>query len=141
VLQLRDSGDLEADLRDLARRQLTLVLQPNLMQLRRLVIAESSRFPQLGRAFYEQGPGRTIATLAATFERLGARGLLAVPDPNLAAAQFNWLVMAAPINQAMLLGRDQALSKRQLERHADDGVRTFLAAYGTRTGCPGTAAG
>src|SRR5579859_870394 len=36
VLELRDSGDLEADLRDLARRQLTLVLQPKLMQLRRL---------------------------------------------------------------------------------------------------------
>ena len=41
VLDLRDSGDLEADLRDLARRQLTLVMQPQLMQLRRLVIAEA----------------------------------------------------------------------------------------------------
>jgi hypothetical protein len=40
--------------------------------------------------------------------------------------------MSAPLNQAMLLGRDHALSKGELERHADDGVRTFLAAYGTR---------
>ena len=110
VLQLRDTGDLAADLRDLACRQLALVMQPKLMQLRRLVIAESSRFPELGRTFYEQGPGRTIATLAATFERLAARGLLAVHDPNLAAAQFNWLVMSAPLNQAMLLGRDHPLS-------------------------------
>jgi TetR/AcrR family transcriptional repressor of mexJK operon len=132
VLELRDTGDLDADLRDLARRELALVMQPKLMQLRRLVIAESSRFPELGRTFYEQGPGRTIAALAATFERLAARGLLAVDDPNLAAAQFNWLVMSAPINQAMLLGRDHAMSKRELERHADDGVHTFLAAYGTR---------
>ena len=82
VLQLRDSGDLEADLRDLARRQLTLVLQPKLMQLRRLVIAESPRFPELGRTFYEQGPGRTITALAATFERLAARGLLASTTPT-----------------------------------------------------------
>ena len=67
-----------------------------------------------------------------TFERLGARGLLALDDPNLAAAQFNWLVMSAPLNQAMLLGRDDAVSKSELQRHADDGVRTFLAAYGTR---------
>jgi TetR/AcrR family transcriptional repressor of mexJK operon len=131
VLELRDTGDPAADLRDLARRQLALVMQPKLMQLRRLVIAESSRFPELGRTFYEQGPGRTIAALAATFERLAARGLLAVDDPNLAAAQFNWLVMSAPLNQAMLLGRDDALTKIELERHADDGVRTFLAAYGT----------
>jgi TetR/AcrR family transcriptional repressor of mexJK operon len=134
VLELRDSGDLEADLRDLARRQLTLVLQPTLMQLRRLVIAESSRFPELGRAFYERGPGRTIAALAATFARLAARGLLTVEDVNLAASQFNWLVMSAPLNQAMLLGRDDGMSKRELDRHADEGVRTFLAAYGTRRG-------
>ena len=46
VLELRDSGDLAADLRDLARRQLTLVLQPNLMQLRRLVIAEVGALPR-----------------------------------------------------------------------------------------------
>ena len=39
VLNLRDSGDFEADLRDLARRLLVRVLQPRLMQLRRLVIA------------------------------------------------------------------------------------------------------
>jgi TetR/AcrR family transcriptional regulator, mexJK operon transcriptional repressor len=129
-LALRDSGDLAADLRDLARRQLALVLQPRLMQLRRLVIAESTRFPELGRTFYEQGPGRTIAALAATFERLAERGLLAVDDPELAASQFNWLVMSEPLNQAMLLGREQSLTKRKLERHADDGVRTFLAAYG-----------
>src|SRR5436189_4323752 len=124
VRNLQDTGDIDADLRDLARRQLALVMQPKLMQLRRLVIAESSRFPELGRTFYEQGPGRTIAALAATFERLSARGLLAVDDANLAAAQFNWLVMSAPLNQAMLLGCDDAMSKSELDRHADDGVRT-----------------
>jgi hypothetical protein len=109
-------------------------MTPALMQLRRLVIAESARFPELGRKFYEQGPGRTIAALAAAFERLAARGLLAVDDADLAASQFNWLVMSAALNQAMLLGRDHAATKRELEleRYADDGVRTFLAAYGTR---------
>jgi AcrR family transcriptional regulator len=56
VLELRDTGDLAADLRDLARRQVALVMQQRLMQLRRLVIAESSRFPELGRTFYEQDP-------------------------------------------------------------------------------------
>ena len=106
-------------------------MQPKIMQLRRLVIAESSRFPELGRAFYAQGPGRTIAVLATTFERLADRGLLTIDDPTLAAAQFNWLVMSAPLNQAMLLGRDH-LNKTELKRHADQGVRTFLAAYGTR---------
>src|SRR4051812_25514153 len=58
VRRLGDSGNLEADLRDLARRQLALVMRPRLLQLRRLVIGESARFPELGRVFHEQGPGR-----------------------------------------------------------------------------------
>ena len=47
MLDLADSGDVEADLRDLARRQIALVMQPRLLQLRRLVIGEAGRFPEL----------------------------------------------------------------------------------------------
>ena len=133
VRSLQDSGDLEADLRDLARRQLGLVVQPQIMQLRRLVIGEAGRFPELGRTFYEQGPGRTIAALATSFEQLAARGLLQLEDPQLAAAQFNWLIMSAPLNEAMLTGADGPPDATELEEWADAGVRTFLAAYGRST--------
>jgi AcrR family transcriptional regulator len=132
VLNLPDSGDVEADLRDLARRQLARVMQPRLLQLRRLVIGEASRFPELGRTFYEQGAGRTIGALATTFERLAARGVLQLDDPLLAAAHFNWLIMSAPVNQAMLLGQDETPAPADLERYADGGVRAFIAAYGNR---------
>jgi TetR/AcrR family transcriptional repressor of mexJK operon len=127
---LADSDDLEADLRALARAQLERVMQPRLMQLRRLVIGEANRFPQLGRAFYERGAGRSTAALAAAFERLTERGLLDAPDPQLAAAHFNWLVMAAPVNRAMLLGDDALPTAAELDRYAEGGVRGFLAAYG-----------
>ena len=103
-----------------------------MLQLRRLVIGEASRFPELGRVFYEQGPGRTIAALAAAFERLAARGVLQLDDPLLAAAHFNWLVLSIPLNQAMLLGTDEPASAAELDRYADAGVRVFLAAYGAR---------
>jgi TetR/AcrR family transcriptional regulator, mexJK operon transcriptional repressor len=128
VLALQDTGDIAADLRDLARRQIASVMTPRLLALRRLVIAEAARFPELGRAFYERGPGRTIASLAATFERLGARGRLAPGDWNTTAAQFNWLVMSEAINRAMLLGPGTPVG--DLTRQADDGVRAFLAVYG-----------
>jgi AcrR family transcriptional regulator len=132
VTNLADTGDLQADLRDLARRQLSMVMQPRLLQLRRLVIAEVGRFPELGKTFYDQGPGRTMGALAKAFERLADRGLLELDDPALAAAHFNWLIMSAPINQAMLLGRNKPPRKAELERHVDNGVRVFLAAYGKR---------
>jgi TetR/AcrR family transcriptional regulator, mexJK operon transcriptional repressor len=106
------------------------VMQPRILQLRRLVIGEAGRFPELGRTFYEQGPGRTIIALATVFERLDARGVLQLDDPPLAAAHFNWLVMSVPLNQAMFLGEDRPPASAELDRWADAGVRAFLAAYG-----------
>ena len=129
VLRLEDSGDVEADLRGLARQLLGMVMQPRILQLRRLVIGEAGRFPELGRTFYEQGPGRTIAALANVFERLADRGVLRPGDPLLAAAHFNWLVMSIPLNRAMLLGDDEPPASAELNRYANAGVRAFLAAY------------
>jgi AcrR family transcriptional regulator len=132
VLALEETGDIEADLRGLARQLLALVMRPRILQLRRLVIGEAGRFPELGRTFYEQGPGRTIAALATVFERLAERGELRLDDPQLAAAHFNWLVMSMPLNQAMFLGEDATPSAAQLDAYADAGVRAFLAAYQAR---------
>ena len=132
VLGLEDTDDVEADLRDLARRQLAMVMQPRLLQLRRLVIGEAGRFPELGRTFYERGPQRTVSALTAAFERLAGRGLLQFDDPRLAAAHFNWLVMSIPLNQAMLLGVNEPAAPADLDRYADAGARAFLAAYGPR---------
>ena len=130
VASLRDSTDLAADLRGLARALLAQVLQPRMMQLRRLVIGEASRFPELGRLFYDSGPGRTIDALAAVVESLAARGTLRLQDPRLAAEQFNWLVMSAPLNRVMLCGDAELPSQADVDRYADAGTWAFLAAYG-----------
>jgi TetR/AcrR family transcriptional repressor of mexJK operon len=129
VLNLRGTDDVESDLRDFARRQLRAVMEPHLLQLRRLVVGEAGRFPQLGRLFYERGPGRTIDALAVMLQRLASRGVLEFDDARLAAAHFNWLVMSIPLNQALLLGDDEPATPAELDRYADAGVRTFLAAY------------
>jgi TetR/AcrR family transcriptional regulator, mexJK operon transcriptional repressor len=132
VRKLSDTADIDRDLRKFARRQLRAVMEPCLLQLRRLVIGEAQRFPQLGQLFYERGPGRTVEELARAFERLAARGALELEDPRMAAAHFNWLVMSIPVNQAMLLGEDAPATPAQLRRYADAGVRAFLAAYSKR---------
>src|SRR5437588_255311 len=64
VHELPDSGDLSADLRALARRELELVMQPRILNLRRLVTAEDARFPRLGPMFSERGLGHPLAVLA-----------------------------------------------------------------------------
>ena len=129
LLALAESGDLEADLLDLARRLLARVIQPELLELRRLIIGEAGRFPELGRAFYERGVGRTVAAMSDVLTRLNDRGLLEVDDPKHAAAQFNWLTMSAPVNQVMMLGPDSIPTQAELDGYARSAVTTFLRAY------------
>jgi len=132
VASLRDSTDLAADLQRLARALLARVIQPRVMQLRRLVIGEAGRFPELGRLFYDGGPGRTIDVLAATFESLATRGTLQLQDPRLAAEHFNWLVMSIPLNRVMLCGDAELPAQADIDRYADAGAQAFLAAYGAK---------
>jgi TetR/AcrR family transcriptional repressor of mexJK operon len=130
VLGLEETEDLEKHLIALARRLVAIVMQPQVLQLRRLVTGEAGRFPELGRTYYERGPGRTVDALAAHFQRLAERGLLQVEDPALAASHFNWLVVSIPLNKVVVTGDDDAFTAADLERYADAGVRVFLAAYG-----------
>jgi AcrR family transcriptional regulator len=130
--ELAPGGDLRAYLEDYAMRQLSIVLTPRLLQLRRVVIGEAGRFPELGKALYESGPKRAMAAMAKTFRHLADRGVLRIEDAALAASHFNWLVMSQPLNQAMLLGDAAIPGPAALRRHAAHAVRVFLAAYGAR---------
>jgi TetR/AcrR family transcriptional repressor of mexJK operon len=130
VAQLAEGEDLAAYLTEYALRQLTVVLTPRIMQLRRLVIGEVTRFPELARVLYERGPARAMNMLAAVFAGLAERGLLEIEDPGVAAEHFNWLIMSAPLNRAMLLGDAAIPSSAELRRNAEAGVRVFLTAYG-----------
>ncbi|KOU26429.1 hypothetical protein ADK52_09555 [Streptomyces sp. WM6372] len=129
---LRETDDLSGDLVELARRYITTVIQPGGLQLRRLLIAEAGRFPDVAADYYRRAPERTIAALAACFEHLAARGLLRLDDPMLAARHFAWLILAIPMDRAMFSARDDLQTPAELERLADEGVRVFLAAYADR---------
>jgi TetR/AcrR family transcriptional repressor of mexJK operon len=125
--------DVGPTLERLLDRQLSIVLTPRLLRLRRLVIGEVARFPALARALAEEGPHRAIRGLAALLEELHRSGLLAIPDAPTAAAQLNWLVMGGPLNDAMLLGDRAVLSTRKRKAHVHAAVATFVAAYGCGT--------
>lgn len=124
-----DDRPIAEFLLDFANQQLAIVLTPRLMQLRRLVIGEHDRFPELGRKLHERGPGRSIGRLANAFAHYDRIGQISVADPRAAAAFFNWLVMGAATNDAMLLGDAAIPSPGALRDHAQESVRIFLAAY------------
>lgn len=122
--------ELPKFLYDYAEGQLAAVMTPRILQLRRLVIGEVARFPELGQALWASGPRRAMTSMAARFRRLAAAGWLQVGDPVEAAAFFNWLVMSKPLNEAMLLGDRAIPSRAALRRHCREAVRIFLAGYG-----------
>ncbi|QYG94190.1 TetR/AcrR family transcriptional regulator [Iamia sp. SCSIO 61187] len=121
--------DVAADLSVYARALAHGVMQPEVLDLRRLVIAEAVRFPGLGRRFYELGLARTVERLAAIVADLDRRGVVRAPDVSTAAEHLNWLILSGPLNRAMLLGADHGMAAADIDRHADDGVAAFLRAY------------
>ena len=131
---LADTPDLEQDLTVFASRFLSALMQPDVLRLRRLVIANADRFPEMGRTWYERGFERVLATLAGQFQRLQQLGLLEVDDTQVAADHFVGLLLSIPVNRVMFSGDAARCSEAELARHAAAAVRTFLRAYAPRSG-------
>jgi TetR/AcrR family transcriptional repressor of mexJK operon len=128
---LDGAQDVRKALRELADGWLRGLLQPDVLRLRRLVIAEAERFPEVGRAWFDQGFDRALVLLGESLQRLADRGLLrGLGDSTLAADQFAGLVLYRPVNQVMFAGTDATPPADTLGRIADAAVEVFLAAYG-----------
>ncbi|MEU9843255.1 TetR/AcrR family transcriptional regulator [Actinomadura sp. NPDC048032] len=127
--ELAITDDVETTLTAVARQFVHAITQPSHLRVRRLVIAEAGRFPELGRAYFEAGPERVHAALASSFEQLTHRGLLRIEDPVLAANHFTWLVVSIPVNKVMFCGEDVHFAPAELDHYADTAVRAFAAAY------------
>jgi TetR/AcrR family transcriptional regulator, mexJK operon transcriptional repressor len=130
VHAVRDAADVRSALHQLARSYIHIVGQPEVIRLRRLVIGESGRFPEVARAYYEKVLQRMYSALADLLSELGERGDLRLDDPVLAAHQFAWLILGVPLDRGMFLGADDPMPEAELDRIADGGVAAFLAAYG-----------
>ncbi|MGD0474310.1 MAG: TetR/AcrR family transcriptional regulator [Candidatus Velthaea sp.] len=115
----------------LAQRFLGVLMEPRLLRLRRLVIANADRFPELGRSWYEAGFERVLATLADCFNTLKTAGILRVDDPALASQHFVGMLLWIPLNKAMFTGNERPFTDAELRRQAKAATSVFLRAYGT----------
>jgi TetR/AcrR family transcriptional repressor of mexJK operon len=127
-------GPIGDRLRSFARHFSKGVMQPNVLKLRRLVIGEAGRFPELGQSFYDLGPKRAAQQLALALRDAAARQGLALEDPKLAAEHLLSLILWIPLNHVMLLGDENSFTDAALDRYADTGVTAFLRAYGFSDG-------
>ncbi|MFL4469584.1 TetR/AcrR family transcriptional regulator [Tateyamaria armeniaca] len=99
-------------------------------QVFRICVAESDRFPEIGRAFYQSGPARMRAEMAEYFTEAMRRGELRIDDLTLAADQFGELCKA-DIWPRLMFGVIDSVDASDIDRVVDGAVETFMARYGT----------
>lgn len=93
--------------------------------LTRLTAMESANLPELR----DREGTEPEETLAARFAEFGARGLLIVPKPRVAADHFVALTLSSSANT---LGLTTTLDEGETTEMIADGVAAFLRAYATR---------
>jgi AcrR family transcriptional regulator len=116
---------LEILLERSAKRMLAVALSPEALALRRLLLAEAERFPELVDIAIEQGATRAIERIAALLEEERRAGRTALDDCRFAAMQFQEMVLSIPLRRAMGFGAP--LSEKEREEWATKCVALFIS--------------
>nr|WP_116133176.1 TetR/AcrR family transcriptional regulator [Tropicimonas sp. IMCC34043] len=121
----------EIVLRDAAIRVTSFLMSDFGRAMFRVVVAETVRFPGLGREFWVNGPARARGVLIDYFRTAVARGSLEIEDIDLAADQFIELCKAG-IFTRLMIGLDDTISQEECDRVMHGAVEMFMARYGAR---------
>ncbi|MHA1600925.1 MAG: TetR/AcrR family transcriptional regulator [Alphaproteobacteria bacterium] len=102
------------------------ITDSQVISLLRVVLSGVAQFPELGRTYWQEGPGRARDMLAQYLADLARRGELEVPDPDMAAMQFIGII-SGPFLLPLLLGVRDAPGQGEIDRVVDGAVAKFLA--------------
>ncbi|MCX7558056.1 TetR/AcrR family transcriptional regulator [Sulfitobacter sp. F26204] len=100
------------------------------LQIFRICVAESDRFPEIGRSFYNSGPALMRRKMAEYFQGAEARGELKIDDYTLAADQFGELCKA-DLWPRLIFGVSKSVTEAEISHVVDGAVEMFIARYGT----------
>jgi len=104
------------------------ICDPSRLSSLRAVIAIADRMPDLGRKVYESGPAIGAARLTGYLQAMNAAGVLAVGDPEVAAAQFIETCHAGMF-KPVLFNFAPPPTPERIDYVVGIAVRAFLAAY------------
>lgn len=122
--------EVEPNLRDAVVQLAQAVLAGQVIPIRRLLIAEVERFPELAQRYYSRAPGLVMRTLATTLARLAALGKLDVADADVAAEQLAFLVLGPGMDRALFRASGSRVdTTTEIEARANIAFDAFLAIY------------
>ena len=128
VVQLDASGtDPGAALREFGTKILNFGLSPEMVEVRRLIIAEASR-SGIGKLFF----AKIIALrthVAELLSKFMASGALRPDDADFAASQLRALLEAEILEPLLLHVREDSPNAKEVAQAADRAVSAFLRAY------------
>ncbi len=122
-----DASDVRVALLAFGGRLLRFFLEDRALAIHRVVIAESRRFPELGRAFYENGPAALMRSFGTWLTEQTVAGRLTVTDPTTAAEQFVGMLRTGVFLRASL-GLTPPVDA-EIDATVEAAVATFLKAY------------
>jgi TetR/AcrR family transcriptional repressor of mexJK operon len=126
---LFEGNTCEEVLLRLARLMLRAALTPQALALSRLLLTESSRFPELTAVVARERAGADVVLqVGAMLEREKQAGRLGFDRPQFAAEHLIQMVIGQPQRRALGLGAP--MSEAELDHWASDTIALFL--YGCR---------
>jgi len=129
---LQEEGDARTILTRFARGYLRAFTSEQTLQNWRVISAETTKAPEIGRLFYESGPLTGARMIADYLEKAVAKGELIIPDIMQAAHQFTSLIHGRMI-KARLLNYIPVPTDAEIDAEVNSAIFVFFAAYGQRT--------
>ncbi|AMN40858.1 TetR/AcrR family transcriptional regulator [Rhodoplanes sp. Z2-YC6860] len=123
--------DVAGVLTRLGNAYVSFLCRPEKASALRTVIAIADRMPSIGQVFYETGPSKGIAKLAAYLKAQTEAGVLTVDDYEVAASQFMESGHGT-LFKPVLFNFAPPPSPERVKHVVDIAVRMFMAAYGAK---------
>ena len=128
VAQITSSDDVRHALTTAAKRMTRFFMSDVGLQVHRIIVGESQRFPEIGREFYECGPAKVHAILRQFLQRSVEAGHLKIDDIDLAADQFPELCKAG-LHLKLVLGLREPPTDAEIDRVIEGAVDMFMCQY------------
>lgn len=117
--------DPASTLTAVGRRYLQIIMSPTALNLYRAVVADSRRFPEIARIFFEHGPSRATAHLAEALSFYRDQGRIVIADPALAAEHFIGMIRDDR-HLNVVLGLRPALDQKEIDASVAQAVAIFM---------------
>jgi AcrR family transcriptional regulator len=124
-----DGPDLWQILFDTGMAFLRLKLNPDVIAIDRLVIAEAKRLPELARIYLASGPSQTLGAIQSLVEHLLERELLQSTEPLRTIGLHFMSLCEAGIYVRQIWGLDPYPPEEQLTTSVKAAIAAFIGAY------------